>query len=60
LTSHALGQNPMSGTLFVFINRRATQMKVLYWDRTGYGVWAKRVERGRFDPAPVSRTSDCC
>ena len=48
LTSHALGQDPMSGALFVFINRRATQMKVLYWDRTGYCVWAKRLERGRF------------
>jgi transposase len=48
LTAHALGQDPMSGALFVFINRRATQMKVLYWDRTGYCVWAKRLERGRF------------
>jgi transposase len=48
LTARALGQDPMSGALFVFINRRATQMKVLYWDRTGYCVWAKRLERGRF------------
>ena len=48
LTSHTLSQDPMSGALFVFINRRATQMKVLYWDRTGYCVWAKRLERGRF------------
>jgi transposase len=48
LTCQALGQDPMSGALFVFINRRATQMKVLYWDRTGYCVWAKRLERGRF------------
>ena len=48
LTRHELAQDPMSGALFVFINRRATQMKVLYWDRTGFCVWAKRLERGRF------------
>ncbi|MBK8917237.1 MAG: IS66 family insertion sequence element accessory protein TnpB [Betaproteobacteria bacterium] len=39
---------PLNGRLFVFINRRATQMKVLYWDRTGFCVWAKRLEQGRF------------
>ena len=48
LTRQELGQDPMSGRLFAFINRRATQMKVLYWDRTGFCVWAKRLERGRF------------
>ena len=48
LTQHELRQNPMTGQLFVFINRRATQMKVLYWDRTGFCLWAKRLEQGRF------------
>lgn len=48
LARHALGQDPLSGKLFVFINRRATHIKVLYWDRTGFCVWAKRLERGRF------------
>jgi transposase len=48
LTRQELGEDPMSGRLFAFINRRATQMKVLYWDRTGFCVWAKRLERGRF------------
>ena len=48
LTRNTLHQNPLSGHLFVFINRRATQMKVLYWDRTGFCLWAKRLERGRF------------
>ena len=48
LTRHELGQNPQSGQLFVFINRRATQMKVLYWNRTGFCIWAKRLEAGRF------------
>ena len=48
LTRQEMGQDPLSGRLFVFINRRATQMKVLYWDRTGFCLWAKRLERGRF------------
>ena len=48
LTRHQLGCDPLSGELFVFINRRGTQMKVMYWDRTGFCIWAKRLEQGRF------------
>jgi len=48
LTRQELGQDPLNGRLFVFINRRATQMKVLYWDRTGFCIWAKRLESGCF------------
>lgn len=48
LVSGAIGQDPMAGHLFVFFGRRADQVKVLYWDRTGYCVWSKRLERGRF------------
>ena len=46
-----LAEDPLSGQLFVFINRRRTQLKVLYFDRGGYCVWAKRLEQGRFHPA---------
>lgn len=48
LTREGLRQNPLSGDLFVFISRRATQMRVLYFDRSGFCVWAKRLEAGRF------------
>lgn len=48
LARHGLQQDPLSGQLFAFVNRRGTQMKVLYWDRTGWCVWAKRLEAGRF------------
>lgn len=47
LTKNVLGRDPLDGSLYAFINRRATQMKVLYWDRTGLCVWAKRLEQGK-------------
>jgi len=47
LTRHHMHLDPLSGDLFAFINRRATQIKVLYFDRTGLCVWAKRLEEGR-------------
>ncbi len=37
----------MAGNLFAFINRRATPIKALYFDRTGWCVWARRLEQGR-------------
>ncbi len=48
LARDGLRQDPLSGHLFAFINRRATQMKVLYFDRSGWCLWAKRLEAGRF------------
>ena len=48
LTRQQLGQDPLSGDLFVFISRRAIQVKVLYFDRSGLCVWSKRLESGRY------------
>jgi transposase len=48
LTRAGLKLDPLSGDLFVFISRRATMMKVMYFDRSGFCVWAKRLEAGRF------------
>lgn len=48
LARNGLKQDPLSGHLFAFVNRRATQIKVLYFDRSGWCVWAKRLEAGRF------------
>jgi transposase len=48
LTQFALGENPLSGHLYVFRNRMATLLKILYRDRSGWCLFAKRLERGRF------------
>lgn len=40
--------DPLSGHLFCFFNRRRTQVKVLYWDTSGYCIWGKRLVRGKF------------
>jgi transposase len=48
LTRRGLGQDPLSGHVYAYVNRRGDRLKALYWDRTGFCVWAKRLERGRF------------
>jgi len=48
LVKNVLQENPLSGQMFVFVNRRKTQMKVLYFDRSGYCIWSKKLEQGQF------------
>lgn len=48
LVSHSFGMNPLSGHLFVFTNRKKNMVKILYWDRNGFCLWHKRLEKDRF------------
>ncbi len=48
LIREAFGREPSDGSLFVFVGRRRDMVKALYWDRDGFALWSKRLERGRF------------
>lgn len=52
LVKNQLQHDPLSGHHFVFVNRRQTQMKVLYFEPSGYCLWSKKLEQGQFQVRP--------
>lgn len=48
LTESALKQDPLSGSLFVFLNRRRDRIKILYWGQTGFCIWYQQLQKGTY------------
>jgi len=48
IVEQALELNPLSGSLFVFCNKKRDKLKILLWERSGFILWYKRLEKDRF------------
>lgn len=55
LVRSVFAQDPLSGHLYVFFSRRSDRVRIVYWDRNGFAMWTKRLEKGRFH---VRRSDD--
>ena len=52
LVKNRLGKDPLSGDIFIFIGKSANQIRLLQWDKDGYALYIKRLERGTFERPP--------
>ena len=60
LIRNALASDPLSGDVFIFLNRRRDKIKLLVWDRTGFLIFYKSLERGTFElPLFASDAKSC-
>ena len=59
LVREVFRHDPLSGHLFIFFSRRCDRVRVVYWDRNGFAMWTKRLEKGRFKPS-FSPMGVCC
>lgn len=50
LVRDVLRHDPLSGHLFIFFSKRRERVRIVYWDRNGFAMWSKRLERGCFRP----------
>lgn len=57
LVQEVIKQNPLNGHLFVFRNKPADKIKLFIWDRNGFFIFYKRIERGRFKFPKVKQSS---
>ena len=48
LVENVINENPLSGHLFLFRNRKRDRVKLLYWDQDGLVIWYKRLEEGNY------------
>ena len=54
MVEEVLDDNPLSGHLFVFRNRRGDRLKILYFDRDGLAIWYRRLEQGTFQMPAIA------
>ena len=60
LVGSQLGANPVSGDVFIFVNRRRDRIKLLVWDRSGYVIFYKQLQQGTFElPAFEAQATSC-
>jgi transposase len=50
LVEQGMSLSPLDGALYLFLNAKADILKILYWDKTGFALWQKRLEKDRFFP----------
>ena len=60
IARESMAQDPRSGALFIFANKRADRLKALWWDRNGYCVLYKRAHRAVFELPSASDPSSAC
>ena len=48
IVRNSLGKDPVSGDIFIFLNKPRTHIKLLYWDGDGFALFCKRLEKGRY------------
>ena len=48
LTESEMKQDPLSGSFFVFVNRRRDRVKILYWGQTGFCIWYQQLQKGTY------------
>lgn len=57
LVRNELKQNPLSGDLFIFVNKTKTHLKLLHWQEDGFALFYKRLEKGRYELPKLDATT---